>query len=329
MCQDSSSSGSEARWDEERPTLPPIRVLFREELSQPIRPSYVPTNLPSPSMSRLRISDDESTDNQQSAGSLSGRGSPPLLSSSTTPRPPAIMPSTLPEFNSPAHSSSRSLPSQALDSSREFSGQLPHRGRASSNSEYSIHYDISRTPPREASSSKTGSAYDSSDRPSSRRRNSQSDTPAEVPTAAPVAPKYECSYCGKGFNRPSSLKIHLNSHTGEKPFICPVEGCGRSFSVLSNMRRHARVHTHTPRVDREGSSEDASDGPSPSLTGSSGSPMTPANPRTPASADFLMPSGSHTRRSSNASSTSSHPRSRSPSPDDDTRPEKRIRHSRD
>ncbi|KAF9010493.1 hypothetical protein BDQ17DRAFT_1187279, partial [Cyathus striatus] len=55
--------------------------------------------------------------------------------------------------------------------------------------------------------------------------------------------KYECSYCGKGFTRPSSLKIHLNSHTGEKPFVCPVENCGRSFSVLSNMRRHARVHT--------------------------------------------------------------------------------------
>ncbi|PFH53788.1 hypothetical protein AMATHDRAFT_130967, partial [Amanita thiersii Skay4041] len=55
--------------------------------------------------------------------------------------------------------------------------------------------------------------------------------------------KYECTYCGKGFNRPSSLKIHLNSHTGEKPFICPVENCGRSFSVLSNMRRHTRVHT--------------------------------------------------------------------------------------
>ncbi|KAF8210477.1 hypothetical protein K438DRAFT_1454529, partial [Mycena galopus ATCC 62051] len=55
--------------------------------------------------------------------------------------------------------------------------------------------------------------------------------------------KYECDYCGKGFSRPSSLRIHLNSHTGEKPFVCPVDGCGRSFSVLSNMRRHARVHT--------------------------------------------------------------------------------------
>ncbi|KAH7108076.1 hypothetical protein BKA62DRAFT_680949 [Auriculariales sp. MPI-PUGE-AT-0066] len=52
--------------------------------------------------------------------------------------------------------------------------------------------------------------------------------------------KYGCTFCPKRFNRPSSLKIHLNTHTGSKPFQCPVPGCGRFFSVMSNMRRHQR-----------------------------------------------------------------------------------------
>lgn len=28
--------------------------------------------------------------------------------------------------------------------------------------------------------------------------------------------RHECVKCGKKFNRPSSLKIHLNTHTGAK-----------------------------------------------------------------------------------------------------------------
>ncbi|KAF8210193.1 hypothetical protein K438DRAFT_1450858, partial [Mycena galopus ATCC 62051] len=52
--------------------------------------------------------------------------------------------------------------------------------------------------------------------------------------------RHQCSYCNKRFNRPSGLKIHLTTHTGDKPFVCPEESCGRSFSVRSNMRRHVR-----------------------------------------------------------------------------------------
>ncbi|KAI8060457.1 hypothetical protein BC940DRAFT_312056 [Gongronella butleri] len=61
----------------------------------------------------------------------------------------------------------------------------------------------------------------------------------------PPQRKYPCPQCNKTFSRPSSLRTHLFSHSGEKPYVCPHDGCGRRFSVQSNMRRHLRVHTLT------------------------------------------------------------------------------------
>ncbi|KAG5971923.1 hypothetical protein E4U58_007076 [Claviceps cyperi] len=54
--------------------------------------------------------------------------------------------------------------------------------------------------------------------------------------------KHKCRVCDKRFTRPSSLQTHMYSHTGEKPFACEIEGCGRHFSVVSNLRRHRKVH---------------------------------------------------------------------------------------
>ncbi|EPY51407.1 transcription factor zf-C2H2 type [Schizosaccharomyces cryophilus OY26] len=54
--------------------------------------------------------------------------------------------------------------------------------------------------------------------------------------------RYRCTECLQGFSRPSSLKIHTYSHTGERPFVCDYVGCGKAFNVRSNMRRHQRIH---------------------------------------------------------------------------------------
>ncbi|GAA5971110.1 hypothetical protein JCM8115_003063 [Rhodotorula mucilaginosa] len=56
----------------------------------------------------------------------------------------------------------------------------------------------------------------------------------------------EVEGCGKTFGRPSARNTHMRSHSGQKPFTCPIPRCARSFSVFSNLKRHMVMH---PTVD--------------------------------------------------------------------------------
>ncbi|KAJ7925262.1 hypothetical protein B0H13DRAFT_1149018 [Mycena leptocephala] len=150
------------------------------------------------------------------------------------------------------------LPAYMMPRGRASPESDPGRDALSSASSYSSSsspYDIrassspydTRIPYRPSSAPHLG-AY----RSTPTYHHSVPSNPFYPPRPPSSAARHQCSYCNKRFNRPSGLKIHLTTHTGDKPFVCPEESCGRSFSVRSNMRRHVRI---VHQLTREGSGE--------------------------------------------------------------------------
>ncbi|XP_033099704.1 uncharacterized protein LOC117103251 isoform X2 [Anneissia japonica] len=54
--------------------------------------------------------------------------------------------------------------------------------------------------------------------------------------------KHVCEFCGRRCLKPSVLKKHIRSHTGERPYPCIP--CGFSFKTKSNLYKHRKSHAH-------------------------------------------------------------------------------------
>ncbi|KAK2182068.1 hypothetical protein NP493_368g01013 [Ridgeia piscesae] len=83
------------------------------------------------------------------------------------------------------------------------------------------------------------------------RLSSSSDAEASTTTKTATTPTTEsdasltgklkaCEFCGKCFRFQSNLIVHRRSHTGEKPYKCPL--CPHACTQASKLKRHMKTH---------------------------------------------------------------------------------------
>ncbi|KAJ8927802.1 hypothetical protein NQ314_019683 [Rhamnusium bicolor] len=49
---------------------------------------------------------------------------------------------------------------------------------------------------------------------------------------------HKCEECFKTFFERHHLIIHLRTHSGERPYVCKVPECGKSFAESQKLKRH-------------------------------------------------------------------------------------------
>lgn len=51
--------------------------------------------------------------------------------------------------------------------------------------------------------------------------------------------------CGKKFSRPDSLNTHTKTHSNIRPYICRAKDCGKAYYHARSLKKHEKSHAST------------------------------------------------------------------------------------
>lgn len=87
-----------------------------------------------------------------------------------------------------------------------------------------------------------------------RKRRRQPDPTTMVPTTDYGMVLYPCKVCSKVFQKPYNLKLHMKTHSTDKPYKCAK--CPKTFARSHDKKRHELLHDGVKNFKCEGYLQD-------------------------------------------------------------------------
>lgn len=50
--------------------------------------------------------------------------------------------------------------------------------------------------------------------------------------------------CKKEFTGKTQLQVHVNFHTGSRPYVCTRDDCDKTFRSNAALKKHIRIHNY-------------------------------------------------------------------------------------